>query len=198
MGKVSATTMNFLAHILLAGPAPADRLGAILGDFVKGPLPCGLPADVAEGVRLHRAIDSYADTHPAFRRSRGRMSPERRRYSGIMVDLFYDHFLAVHWGRYHPQPLEEFTADFYALLAAQPELLPPRLADILPSMRANDWLSSYREIESVGVALDRMAERRLRQPNRLGGAVEELERHYTVLEEDFLAFFTDARLFARR
>lgn len=190
--------MNFLAHALLAGPAPADRLGAVLGDFVKGPLPCGLPTDVAEGVRLHRAIDSYADAHPAFRRSRSRVSPERRRYAGIMVDLFYDHFLARHWSRYHPQPLKEFTADFYALLAAHSELLPPRLAHILPHMREADWLSSYREIESVGIALDRMAAGRLRQPNRLGGAAAELEQHYGKLEEDFLAFFTDATLFAQR
>lgn len=190
--------MNFLAHAFLAGPAPADRLGAILGDFVKGPLPGELPPEVAEGVRLHRAIDSFTDAHPAFRRSRARVSPERRRYSGIMVDLFYDHFLARHWHDYHPQPLQDFTADFYALLASRSELLPSRLAALLPRMRADDWLGSYREIDSVGVALDRMAQGRLRQPNRLGGAVEELERHYATLEADFLSFFADALRFARR
>ena len=77
--------MNFLAHAWLAGDAPADRLGGLMGDFVKGPLPAGLPPDVAEGVRLHRQIDVFAETHPAFRRSRARVSPERRRVAGLAV-----------------------------------------------------------------------------------------------------------------
>lgn len=188
--------MNFLAHAFLAGPDPADRLGGILGDFVKGPLPAGLPPAVAAGVALHRRIDSFADAHAAFRQSRARVSPQRRRYSGIMVDLFYDHFLALHWQNHSAQPLEEFTAEIYALLAAHAELLPPRLTRILPFMQADDWLASYRELESVGTALDRMAERRLTRPNTLGGSVGELAARYGEFEQDFLAFIPDAQAFS--
>lgn len=187
--------MNYLAHALLAGPGHADRLGALLGDFVKGPLPAGLPADVAEGVRLHRAIDSFADAHPAFRASRARVSRVRRRYAGVMVDLFYDHFLAARWDEFHPQPLAAFTADAYALLAARPELLPPRLAALLPVMRAEDWLASYRRVEAVGLALDRMAERRIARPNPLAGAGAELAGRYPEFAADFAAFFPDALAF---
>lgn len=188
--------MNFLAHAVLAGPDPADRLGAMLGDFVKGPLPAGLPPAVAAGVALHRRIDSFADTHPAFRRSRTRVSPQRRRYAGIMVDLFYDHFLALHWADCSGEPLPEFTAEVYALMWSHAELLPPRLAQILPVMQAQDWMSAYRSMEAVGLALDRMAERRLTRPNTLAGAAVELEARYRDFERDFLAFFPDAQAFA--
>jgi len=188
--------MNYLAHAVLAGPRSADRLGAMLGDFVKGPLPAGLPTALAAGVELHRRIDSFADAHPAFRSSRERISPQRRRYAGIMVDLFYDHFLALRWHDYVNQPLEDFAAELYALLAAHTRLLPPRLALILPIMREEDWLTSYRRPTAVGNALDRMAERRLARPNTLAGAAEELGERYEAFEQDFLAFFPDAVTFA--
>jgi len=188
--------MNFLAHAFLAGPDPADRLGGMLGDFVKGPLPAGLPAPVAAGVVLHRRIDSFADAHPAFRASRARVSPERRRYAGIMVDLFYDHFLARRWEEFSSQPLEEFTAETYALLVRHAALLPPRLAHIFPYMRREDWLGTYRALEGVGEALDNMSRHRLTRPNRLAGAAQELEAGYEGFEGDFRAFMRDARRFA--
>jgi acyl carrier protein phosphodiesterase len=187
--------MNFLAHTLLAGSAAPDRLGAMLGDFVKGPLPAGLPPDVAAGVELHRRIDSFADSHPAFRRSRSRVSPQRRRYAGIMIDMFYDHFLARHWQRYCRQPLEDFTADIYALLIERRVLLPVRLAGILPHMQADDWLSSYRRQEIIDLALNRMAQR-LSKPEGLLGSATELAGRYHEFEQDFLDFFPDAQAFS--
>lgn len=189
--------MNFLAHAFLAGPDPADRLGGMLGDFVKGPLPAGLPLPIAAGVELHRRIDSFANTHPAFTSSRARVSPQRRRYAGIMIDLFYDHFLALHWENYSSEPLEDFSAGVYALMWAHAELMPPRLKEMFPFMQAQDWLSSYRSPEAVGGALDRMAEKRLTRPNSLAGSAEELGARYREFEWDFLAFFPDAQAFAK-
>jgi len=186
--------MNFLAHAWLAGDAPADRLGGLLGDFVKGPLPAGLPPDVAAGVRLHRRIDLYADAHPAFQRSRARVSPLRRRFGGVMVDMFYDHFLARHWAHFHPAPLEDFTAEMYTLMAAHAPLLPPRLAAVLPRMRDTDWLASYRSPDAIAIALDRMA-LRLRRANPLPGAGEELGAAYAGFEADFFDFIGDAERF---
>jgi acyl carrier protein phosphodiesterase len=190
--------VNFLAHALLAGTDPGLRLGGVLGDFVKGPLPAGLAPRVAAGVLLHRRIDSYAEAHPVFCRSRSRVSGERRRYAGIMVDLFYDHFLAAHWGRYCDQPLADFTRDTYALLLEHGPELPPRLARILPAMQAEDWLASYRSLDAVGLALDRIASHRLSRPNRLAGAVEELAGNYGGLGRDFAEFFADALNYAAR
>lgn len=188
--------MNFLAHAWLAGPEPADRLGGVVGDFVKGPLPAGLPAELAAGVALHRRIDSYAETHPAFKRSRARVSPARRRVAGIMVDMFYDHFLARHWSRYSPEPLEAFAAGLYRLMAENRSLLPERFAGIFPAMAAEDWLTSYRDADTVGLVLDRMARHRLSRPNTLQGGGEELLAEYGGFEADFEDFCADALAFA--
>lgn len=187
--------MNFLAHAYLAGASPADRLGGLMGDFVKGPLPAGLPPEIAAGVRLHRRIDMFADTHPAFRRSRSRVSIARRRVSGVIVDMFYDHFLALHWAQFHPDPLERFAADMYRLMADQQAWLPQRLAAILPHMREADWLSAYRSPDAIATALDRMS-LRLRRANPLVGAGAELQREREGFEADFFEFIVDAQTFA--
>lgn len=186
--------MNFLAHALLAGEQPADQLGGLLGDFVKGYLPAGLPSEIAEGVRLHRQIDVFADTHPVFIRSRSRVSSERRRVSGIMVDMFYDHFLARHWSAFCQKPLENYAAEMYALLTAHLPLLPLKLTRILPYMRDEDWLTSYRSLNSVVMALDAMAGR-MRRDGGLEGAGEELDSHYGEFETDFFEFIGDALQF---
>jgi len=188
--------MNFLAHALLAGPDPGRRLGGMLGDFVKGRLdnaPAELPPAVVTGLVLHRRIDSYADAHHAFQRSRRRVSAERRRVAGIMIDMFYDHFLAVHWSQFGDEPLEHFTANLYRLLAAHEQLFPPRFASMFPYMHAADWLSNYRSLDAIGIALDRMSVRRLTRPNTLVGAVAELRENYAGFEEDFFAFLPDAQ-----
>lgn len=191
--------MNYLAHAWLAGPLPTDRIGGVVGDFVKGiiaPPPPGLDPALAAGVVLHRRIDSFADGHPAFLRSRARVSEARRRVGGIMVDMFYDHFLARHWARFGSGALEAFTGETYTLIGARLDELPPAFAPVFERMAAHDWLGSYREVEAVALALDRMAEFRLRRPNPLAGAGEELAQHYAGFEADFLAFIPDAAAFA--
>ena len=184
--------MNYLAHAYLAGDADSDRLGGLMGDFVKGPLPCGLPPDLAAGVALHRRIDSYADTHPAFQRSRARVSAARRRYAGVMVDMFYDHLLASHWEAYSAQALTQYSRGVYDLLDAHASLLPERLGQVRIWMRKDDWLGGYRTLEGTGNALDRIALHRLSRPGTLPGAIEELASDYAGFKADFLQFMSDA------
>lgn len=216
--------MNYLAHAVLAGPDPLLRLGGLMGDFVKGPLPPGtagiagaapLPERLILGLRLHRAIDAYAETHPAFRASRARVSAERRRVAGIMVDLFYDHFLARDWAAWPAAPgfsafaanvdvtpagsgLAAYCAATYALFDAHAALLPPRLAEVAPLMAAHDWLGSYAEAATIALALDRMAARRFSRPTPLAGGGAELLMDYDGFAADFRAFFADALEFARQ
>ena len=187
--------MNFLAHLYLAGEGDDFRLGGLMGDFIKGPLPGLLPPGLAAGVRLHRSIDSFADGHDAFQRSRHRVGPERRRYSGILVDMFYDHFLACHWSRFHAQPLEAYASTVYGLLQARESALPDTMVPMVRAMAAGDWLTSYRDARQVDLALARMGQRRLPPPNPLAGALAVLAADYAGFEADFLAFLPDAMTF---
>lgn len=189
--------MNFLAHAFLAGPGSADRVGGIAGDFVKGPLPGGLPADLAAGVALHRRIDSFAERHPAFRDSRARVSAPRRRVAGIMVDLFYDHFLARHWAEWSSETLGGFAQGVYAQAAARVAELPPAAAPVLARMASEDWLVAYRDPAAIGRALDRMAQFRFSRANPLGGGGDELLAGYAGFEADFMRFLPDALEFAQ-
>lgn len=188
--------MNFLAHLFLADDDELSLVGNLMGDFVKGRLEnIELPEAVIEGVRLHRLIDSYTDAHPRVHQSKQRFPSARRRYAGIVVDMLYDHFLALHWGRYRAEPLPQFAARAYRALLNHQHILPAKLLHILPYMIEDDWLCSYQRFESSCAALDRMA-RRLRRPEGLFGAGNEAAAFYGELEADFLAFFPDLIEFA--
>lgn len=196
--------MNYLAHAYLAGRVSSDRVGGIAGDFVRGPLeplPPAIGPLLGAGLILHRRIDAWADTHPAFQRSRARISACRRRVSGIMVDLFYDHFLALHWSRLATDlpgehELECFVANTYQLIASHPEPLPASFRETFAHMVREDWLSSYRDPANIALALDRIGQYRLRQPNPLQGAGQELLLQYEGFEQDFSEFIPDALDFA--
>ncbi len=167
-----------------------------MGDFIKGPLPGSLPSSVAAGVALHRRIDGFADAHSVFRRSCSRVGAQRRRFAGVMVDMFYDHFLANHWAKFSDEPFASFVATSYQLLSEHDHLLSAHHLEMVTAMRTKDWLSSYRSAETIGYALDRMSLRLRRQPNALLGALEELNSAYTQFEGDFLEFFPDAQKFS--
>ena len=159
-----------------------------MGDFVKGPVDVRLDPAVRFGIQLHRRIDTFTDAHPLHRRSRNRIGPQRRRFAGIMIDVCYDHFLATNWHEYSEEPLAQFTARIYAVLAERAAELPERLRRIAPRMAEQDWLGSYRDLGNVGLALDGIATRSPRIA-RLAGAIEDLKASYTELSEDFDQFF---------
>ncbi|MCF8079516.1 MAG: ACP phosphodiesterase [Desulfobacterales bacterium] len=182
--------MNYLAHLFLAGDGDNARLGNLLGDFVKGDPAGRFDAGVCEGILLHRRIDRYTDDHPVTGQSRARFSQRRRRFSGVIVDVCWDHFLSRHWHRFSPKDRTSFIEDAYDLLLRHRDILPGRLARILPMMIAEDWLGSYLHLDRVGVTLDRIAGR-LSNGGRFKGAIGEVKRQFGRLEDDFHRFFPD-------
>src|SRR4249920_1836443 len=184
--------MNYLAHLYLSEPSEDAWLGSLLGDFVKGPLDGRYSGDITRAIVLHRNIDTFTDAHPLVLQSKSRISPERRRYAGIMIDMFYDHFLAKCWDEFHAEPLGAFTARIYAILERRHATLPERLQQMAPKMAQWHWLGSYAEVGSIHTALDRMSQRLTRE-NRLLGSADELTQHYAALETDFRAFLPQVR-----
>jgi acyl carrier protein phosphodiesterase len=187
--------MNYLAHLHLGGQRPGQLLGSLYGDFVKGRLQGQFDPEIEAAIQLHRRIDVYTDRHPLVDAALSRFSITRRRYAGIVLDVFFDHCLARDWTLYADQPLELFTSDVYRVLSAEPQL-PERLARIAPHMMANDWLGSYREFEVLEQVL-RGISRRLTKPEELAAAMQELRVLYEPLSEDFRLFYPQLQDFAQ-
>lgn len=163
-----------------------------MGDFVKGPVQDGLPAELAKHLWLHRRIDTYSSSSPAFKLSRQRLDPRFRYARGVLVDIFYDHFLARYWSRYSPQNLADFAQSVYRGLEDCFELLPESLQQQLPRMIEHDWLTSYQHPDVVLRVLQRL-EVRLRHKFPLAEGFAELERCQAELETDFTDFMQELR-----
>lgn len=183
--------MNHLAHVRLAPAEPALRVGSLLGDFARGADLSVLPPAVRAGIAHHRAVDRFTDAHPMFRRSRARIAAPRARVAPVLVDVFYDHFLAVGWAALGDgSPLPAFTEAVYDDLRAHRGLLPLRLRDALPRMIANDWLTACRELDGTAAVLQRL-QARLRHPLPLSGGIDDLRADYRGFAADFAVFWPE-------
>ncbi len=163
--------------------------------WVKGPLPGILPPDLARGVALHRAIDIFAETHPAFCRSRARVSAGRRRYAGVLVDIFYDHLLARDWAEHSDEGLDTFCSGVYRQIEFRQHELPGSARGALALMAREDWLQSYGDLAGIADVLGRMS-RRARQPNPLAGGEQEFLADPSGFADDFSCWLDDAIRFA--
>lgn len=145
---------------------------------------------------MHRAVDAYTDAHPSFKASRRLLAPERRRFAGIIIDLILDHFLSVHWRRYHTTPLDEFCEQFYQELGSHPEWQAGRLKEIFPIMRRENWLMRYSSIDGMRLTLFEVSQRSKRI-SRMSAGIEDLILHYDAFNGHFNDFMPDLLDFVR-
>lgn len=192
--------MNFLAHLVLAGSTPPWRVGCLLPDLVRGPLASDLNPDVARGVEHHRRVDRRTDAHPATCRSVARLQPRHGRFSGILVDVLYDHFLAAEWPQYCPRSLDDFTDAVYGDLRGPGVTLAPAAVEpVFEQMTRQDWLGGYATLDGIELTLWRMSQRltqRLNRSVRLDAAVSDLVAAYDALRADFDEVWADLRSLA--
>ena len=189
--------MNYLAHLYLAGPEPEARLGALLGDFVFGQAALAdWGALERREIVIHRRVDRYTDEHPQVVAARRLFAHGRQRYAGIALDVYYDHCLARDWARYCNTPLDAFTAPFYRYLLSRQDELPERLRRIAPLMASGDWLGSYRQRDSVDLAVTRIATRLSRNGQCLVACLEDLRRHEAEIAAGFELFFPQLAAYA--
>ena len=182
--------MNYLAHLMLAQRDEHSIIGNMMGDFRRHVNGMVLPARILGGIENHQRVDKFTDGHPEVRRLKGCFSRKRRRYAGIILDMAFDHFLAVHWERYCAEPRESFIDYCYSCLASGMELMPARMQRTVMYMIREDWLGSYRDLSGIDTALNRLA-RRIRFENNLAGAVAEVAHNYNPIGEGFDRFFPD-------
>ena len=182
--------MNFLAHIYLSQDNDFIKIGNFMADTIRGSKYDYLPIEVQKGILLHRAIDTFTDAHPIFRTSTKRLHEHYHHYSGVIIDVFYDHFLAKNWSRYSSIPLDEFTSHFYEIMQANYEILTPKTQQILPYMISQNWLVSYATVEGIGIILSQM-EKRIKNESKLSLSINELNLYYSEFENEFMAFFVE-------
>jgi acyl carrier protein phosphodiesterase len=189
--------MNFLAHIYLSGDNDLIKIGNFMADGIRGKQFLNYPLEVQKGIVLHRAIDTFTDAHPVFRQSTKKLHSRYHHYAGVIVDIFYDHFLAKNWVNYSDEDLGGYVAAFYQSLSDNTSILSEKTVMLMPYMIKQNWLVSYQTIEGIDKILTQM-DSRTKNESKMRFASEELIKFYTEFEEDFTKFFEDLRAHVRQ
>lgn len=189
--------MNFLAHIYLSFNDKDITIGNFIADSIRGNKYKHLPVRVQKGILLHRHIDSFTDAHPTVKKSTKKLHKNYSHYSGIIVDIFYDHFLAKNWSTYSAIPLAQFVNDFYDLLEDNYAILPEPTKKMMPYMIADNWIANYANMEGIGRVLNGM-NRRTKNKSKMNFAILDLETHYSAFEKEFSSFFQELIDFSRQ
>jgi len=181
--------MNFLAHAYLSGDNQSVLVGNFIGDFIKGRQALSqFDPQIIRGVELHRAIDEFTDNHPIVHESKDRLRPKYRHYAAVIVDVFYDHFLAKDWKKFHSRSLEDFASETYDTLDSFYGVLPLRFKQMFPYMKSGNWLVNYAKVSGVHRALSGMASRSPYE-SKMEQAAGDLEKHYKEFDGEFARFF---------
>jgi len=189
--------MNFLAHFFLAGTSHDLLIGNFIADAVKGSKHRDYPEGIRKGILMHRFIDHYTDTHPVVTETKKRLRSEFHHYAPVISDVFYDHYLAASWEKYHSVPLHEYSQQVYAILESSAELFPDKSRYMLPFMKKHDWLGTYAHIEGIHSVLSGMAQR-TPYPSGMEKASIALRADYDLYKLEFEDFFPDLVLSTQR
>ena len=189
--------MNFLAHIYLSFGDDDITLGNFIADSIRGNKYRHLPERVQKGILLHRDIDTYTDAHEIPKISSKRLHKNYSHYSRVIVDIFYDHFLAKNWSAYSKVPLEVFVENFYDLLEDNYGILPNGVKRMMPYMIADNWIYNYSKMEGIGRVLSGM-NRRTKNRSNMNFAILDLEEHYEAFESEFTSFFDELIIFSKQ
>ena len=186
--------MNYLAHLYLSGNDPILMIGNFIADHVKGKQLQLYGKQIQNGILLHRKIDSFTDHHSLVEESKQLLRPVFHKYASVIVDVFYDHFLARDWNQYHRQPLSVFVASAYKLMEENSSILPQRTVLMLGYMKKYNWLESYASIDGIGNALTGMSHR-TKFESGMEHAPEFFVQHYKLFEKHFMIFFKELENF---
>ena len=189
--------MNFLAHAYLSFGNRKILVGNMISDFVKGAAKNRFPADIRQGIELHRAIDSFTDLHPATKKAKEIFRPSYRLYSGAIMDILYDHFLARDTMIFSKDSLQQFTGEVYAALEEEAVHLPVHFVQVLYYMKMEDWLYHYQYEEGIGRSLRGLI-RRASYLSESDTAYRLFRENYTDLETCYREFFPDVKQFAKQ
>jgi acyl carrier protein phosphodiesterase len=176
----------------LSGDDEMLRIGNFMADGIRGHDYLQYHPNIQKGVILHRAIDTFTDAHPIFRKSKHRLHEKYGHYSGVIIDIFYDHFLAKNWSVYSNDSLEDVARVFYESLQSNYAVLTERTKGMMPYMIARNWLVSYATLDGLSMILFQM-DHRTKNRVDMHLSINELKEFYHEFEEEFTAFFEELR-----
>jgi len=182
--------MNFLAHLYLSGDNEELILGNFIADMVKGKQIEKFSPGIVKGIMLHRKIDSFTDKHEVVFKSKRRLRSKYRHYSPVIVDMYYDHFLARNWTDYSKTPIDNFMSNSYNVLMVNYLILPKRAKKILPFMISSNWLVNYANFDKLQKNFEGLA-RRTPFKSGMENAVKDLVANYNEFRDEFREFFPD-------
>lgn len=188
--------MNYLAHAYLSFEHPEILVGNMVSDFVKGRSRFSFSGNIQKGIELHRQIDGFTDFHPATKKAKEFFRPAYRLYSGAIMDVLYDHFLASDPAVFTEESLYSFTKKTYQQLRSQITHLPARFLPVFTYMQMDNWLFHYRTREGIRKSLSGLV-RRAAYLTESATAYNLFNQHYVALEECYHAFFPDLEKFAK-
>ncbi len=186
----NSSNMNFLAHIFLSGDNHDLMVGNFIADYVKGRKKDDYPVGIRRGIELHRMIDDYTDHHDITTVSKNRLRPKYGKYAGVIVDLYYDHFLAKDFDLYSDVSLPVYVQNIYTTVKNYEAWLPEGVRFFLPFMVERNWLLNYASIEGIGRTLTGLS-KRVRFENKMDESVHDLREQYADFQNDFNAFFPE-------
>ena len=182
--------MNYLAHIYLSGTNDLLKIGNFMADSIKGHDYEKFDSEIKKGILLHRHIDSFTDMHPIYRQSKHRLHEKYGHYSGVIMDILYDHFLAKNWNSYSDESLKDYADNFYKLLIDSDEILTEKIKSIIPYMIEQNWLVSYASLTGIEKILYQM-DYRTKHRVHMQEAMVELQAFYIDFEDEFFLFFDE-------
>ncbi len=188
--------MNYLAHLYLSGNDEELLLGNFIADAVKGKKAALYSPGITRGIYLHRLIDAYTDTHPVVADSKIRLREKYKKYATVIVDLYYDHFLANQFERFADESLANYSQRAYSLINHHLPNLPERVQYFFPYMMEQNWLLEYAKIDGISRALTGLS-RRTSFVSGMETAGEELALNYSLYQQEFDAFFPELELYVQ-
>ena len=188
--------MNFLGHIYLSGPDTDLAIGNLVADQIKGNKIPELPNKIKRGIVLHRLIDEFTDNHSSYKKCVRELFPNYRHYSRVIIDMYFDHFLAANWDNFHKIPLKIYSNSFYEKLEKSCFYFNDHVQHFISTLINQKWLEKYTNLEDLKVILRQM-ERRTKFPSKLAASTYDLIEKYTYFESHFFHFMEDVTFFSK-
>ena len=186
--------MNFLAHIYLSGDSRELLIGNFIGDYVKGRDYEKFPPAIQEGILLHRKIDWFTDDHDITKKAKKLVRDQYGLYAGIVIDIFYDHYLSAKWDQFCDMSLKEYVRNRYRLLDSGFSMFPVGVKAWFPYFIKSNWLEAYTSFDGLIMVFKRMSYR-TSLPDHSEYAVEQLKENYEEMESYFNEFFEEIRIY---